>query len=191
MAVNDWETALEAVYQQGAVIVRGFVGEPLREEILMDVDKMSLEEFDERARPIAEQFEAVTLDQPERWPSSIRQLGQKLVALTNTVPAWQPNHVLVQRYLPEHHGIDFHRDYTCDRYLIAVNTIEGEALFEVYSDGSNKPVGWQVEPGDLVLMRGSLLTGQKDDRPRHRIYPPAIGQRLAVTYRHVQPLEDI
>ncbi len=144
-------------------------------------------EHDERAKAVPEQFHATEWDMQAKIPLAVRALGTvALIYFQKALPVWQPNHVLAQRYLPNQYGIDWHRDYTRDRYLIAVNTIEGGARFEVELDSREQAVSWDLEAGDLVLMRGVGLTGRADDRPRHRIHPPTSGQRTAVSFRHVE-----
>lgn len=117
-------------------------------------------------------------------PPAVRALGERVRdVVVAKLPIWNINSVRAQLYAPGEVGIDWHRDYKRDLYLIAIVSLMKHAQFDVRL--SSGQVRWLVGPGDLVLMRGTLLNGPIDDRPQHKVSPPLDSKRLSVAYRMV------
>lgn len=177
------QQVLEALQTEGAILLRGFVPSTEQSAIIHEVSSYELTEVDNANHTIPEQFRDIGWtfnDSPDR----VKRLGQRISQLVRpTIPAWFTNHVRAQLYSPGEVGIEWHRDYTRDLRVVAVASFLGSSLFQIKLDSGQ--VDWELQPGDLTLMRGTLLTGTVDDRPSHRVEAPKHGARLSVAYRQV------
>ncbi len=174
---------LVTVQKEGALLLREFVSETEQVKLTTEVLSHQLTPVDRSNHTIPEQFEDIGWEFPD-CPPRVLALGKRISCLVcPELPLWEANHVRAQLYSPGEVGIDWHRDYKRDLRLVAVASFIGAAQFDI--ELRQGEVSWQLNPGDLVLMRGALLTGKKDDRPRHRVFAPEQGQRLSVAYRHV------
>lgn len=179
----DTESCLDTVKQEGAVLLRGFITPADQAELEEEVLSHELTPVDRSGHTIAEQFEDIGWDF-EDAPSGVLALGQRVCEVVRPfVPEWRINQVRAQLYSPGEAGIDWHRDYKRDLRIVAVVSLMRAARFDIKLNQGE--VSWRLEAGDLVLMRGALLNGKKDDRPQHRVFAPEEGQRLSVAYRQV------
>lgn len=173
---------LTLLKREGGALLRGFVPEQQQVEIVDSVLAHELTPVDRSGHAIPEQFDDVGWTFTDS-PAPVRHLGQTIQDLMQVaVPAWEITDVRAQLYRPGEVGIEWHRDYKRDLRIVAVASFLGSALFEIQLD-SGATVSQEILPGDLVLMRGSLLTGTVDDRPLHRVAAPQTGQRLSIAYR--------
>ncbi len=174
---------VEITKQEGALLLRGFVREEDQADLEAEVLAHDLTPVDRSGHKIPEQFEDTGWDFSEA-PPAVLALGRRVCELVQpNVLEWQVNQVRAQLYSPGEAGIEWHRDYKRDLRMIAVASLMGIARFDIKLRQGE--VSWQLRPGDLVLMRGSLLNGKKDDRPRHRVFAPETGKRLSIAYRQV------
>lgn len=177
------ECCERALKDEGAILLRNFVNEPAQSSIAYQVLSQPLTPVDRTGHTIPEQFDDIGWKYNDA-PGSIQRLGKSICELVRpTVPSWFINEVRGQLYRPGEVGIEWHRDYKRDLRVVAVASFIGSAQFDIELD--NQSVSWELAPGDLVLMRGALLNGTKDDRPRHRVHAPDSGQRLSIAYRQV------
>jgi hypothetical protein len=109
----------------------------------------------------------------------IRRAGHGIRGL----PGWRPNEIFVRRYHPASTGMSPHVDGVRFRYLVATLTVCGTATFRVHDDAGAVHCEWDVEPGDLVLIRGPGLAGIADGRPRHSVGPPGSHPRCSAAFR--------
>ncbi len=175
------EQVLHALRSEGAIWLKGFVSPDDQAAIVEEVLSHELTEVDRTNHRIREQFKDVDWKFEETPPLS-KILGQRIVQLVQpAVRAWEVNHVRAQLYSPGEVGIEWHYDYKRDLRVVAVASFLGPALFQAKLDSGQ--VDWQLQPGDLTLMRGALLNGNIDDRPHHRVEAPLSGQRLSIAYR--------
>ncbi len=181
-AINPKE-CLEVVKQEGAVLLRNFLSE--EEQIVLEKEVLAheLTPVDRSGHTIPEQFQDIGWEF-SKAPSATLELGKRVCRLVQpSIPEWYINQVRAQLYSPGEAGIEWHRDYKRDLRIVAVASLMRAAYFGIRLEQGE--VSWHVAPGDLVLMRGSLLNGRKDDRPQHRVLPPESGQRLSIAYRQV------
>ncbi len=182
-AVPDASVIVETLLDEGAVLLRGYVDDEEQHAICEEVLAHELAEHDKSDQPIPEQFHAAEWDQSAAPPLT-RALGARITGLLDpALPDWRINHVRAQLYAPGEAGIEWHRDYTRDLRVIAVASFLGASLFQARLTSGEK--SWQLQPGDLTLLRGTLLSGNLDDRPYHRVSPPEKGRRLSLAYREV------
>lgn len=174
---------LKVIRQEGALLLRQFVDEKEQSEIAQEVLSNQLTEVDRTNHTIPEQFEDIGWQFREA-PPHVFSLGRRICSLVRPeLSPWFINQVRAQLYKPGEVGIEWHRDYKRDLRMVAVASFLGVAQFDIKLESGE--TSWQLEPGDLVLMRGSLLNGLADDRPHHRVSAPEQGRRLSVAYRQV------
>ncbi len=179
----DTRACMSTVRQEGAVLLRQFVSPEEQGELEEEVRSHELTPVDRTDHTIAEQFEDIGWSFNEA-PPPVLALGNRVCEVVRPfVPEWRVNQVRAQLYSPGEAGIDWHRDYKRDLRVVAVVSLMRTARFDIRLRQGE--VSWQLRPGDLVLMRGALLNGKKDDRPQHRVFAPEEGQRLSVAYRQV------
>lgn len=179
----DPRECLRTVQQEGAVLLRDFVLPEEQGVLEREVLAHDLTEVDRSGHTIAEQFEDIGWEFSQA-PPAVRVLGERVCQLVHpSIPEWNMNQVRAQLYKPGEAGIDWHRDYKRDLRVVAVVSLMRAAHF--YIRLNRGEVSWQLLPGDLVLMRGALLNGRRDDRPQHRVFAPESGRRLSIAYRHV------
>jgi len=112
--------------------------------------------------------------------ASVRERGAGIRGLAT----WRPNEIGVARYRPGSLGITPHLDGKWYRRLVIVVTIYGRARFAVCRTREGEIVAeWHPGPGDLVLMRGPGLAGQRDGRPFHLVEGPPRGARCSLGVR--------
>ncbi len=177
------EECLKIIREEGAVLLRDFVNKEEQGEITHEVLSHELTPVDRSNHTIPEQFEDIgwTFRQS---PPHVFALGRRVCSLVRPeLSSWFVNHVRAQLYQPGEVGIEWHRDYKRDLRMVAVASFMGSAQFDIQL-GSGE-VSWELLPGDLVLMRGALLNGRQDDRPKHRVSAPDTGKRLSIAYRQV------
>lgn len=172
---------VDTVRTEGGVLLRRFTNQQEQDELASEVLSHELTPVDRSQHTIPEQFHDIGW-QGNNMPPRVLALGRRVRELVQSeLPTWCINSVRAQLYRPGEVGIDWHRDYLRDLQLIAVMSLIKKAQFDIKLNSGE--VRWTLEPGDLVLMRGTLLNGNVDDRPRHRVAPPEDGQRLSIAYR--------
>lgn len=174
---------ITALREEGALLLKEFVPEHEQAQIVDDILSYELTPVDRSNHTIPEQFHDIGWNF-KHSPKSVINLGQQICSLVRPeLSPWFINQVRAQLYSPGEVGIEWHRDYKRDLRVVAVASFIGPAEFDIRL--SSGEMTWQLEPGDLVLMRGALLNGRVDDRPQHRVSAPESGQRLSVAYRQV------
>lgn len=177
------EECMQVVREEGAALVHGFISNEEQGEIFHEVLARDLRPVDRSSHPVAEQF-CDTGWKFRQSPPHVFALGRRICTLVRPdLSQWFINDVRAQLYQPGEAGIAWHKDYSRDLRLVAVASFKESALFDIELDSG--PVTWELLSGDLVLMRGALLNGRIDDRPRHRIAPPQSGKRLSIAFRQV------
>lgn len=177
------QECMATVRNEGALLLRGFVNNEEQGEITHEVLSHELTPVDRSNHTIAEQFDDVGW-QFRHSPPHVFALGRRICSIVRPeLSPWFINQVRAQLYKPGEAGIEWHRDYKRDLRMIAVASFKASAQFDI--ELASGEVSWELLPGDLVLMRGSLLNGDYDDRPLHRISAPNSGKRLSIAYRQV------
>lgn len=180
---TDLEECLDVVRREGALLLREFI--PPEEQTRLEAEVLAhdLTPVDRTGHTIPEQFDDVGWDF-FKTPPAVAALGERVCQIVQpSVPEWHISHVRAQLYSPGEAGIDWHRDYKRDLRIIAVASLMKATRFDIRLRRGE--MTWQLLPGDLVLMRGALLNGRKDDRPQHRVFAPELGKRLSIAYRQV------
>ena len=174
---------ITALKEEGALLLKEFVPVRQQEQIVDEVLSYKLTPVDRSNHTIPEQFHDIGWDY-RNSPNSVFNLGRQICSLVRPeLSPWFINQVRAQLYSPGEVGIEWHRDYKRDLRVVAVASFIGPAQFDIRLDSGEAT--WELEPGDLVLMRGALLNGRIDDRPQHRVSAPESGNRLSIAYRQV------
>lgn len=123
--------------------------------------------------------------------SMVTRVGMELAGLVNPflglrgIAEWAPNQAAAHRYHAGSQALGAHRDFSSDELLIAVLTLRGEGEFELLNDDGSVHTSWSCSAGGLCLMRAPGLTDAQDDRPLHRVAPPAQYFRESLIYRQI------
>lgn len=174
---------VETLKNDGALLLQGFVPTSEQHAITDEILSHELTEVDRTGHTIPEQFRDIGWEFRQS-PHSVFRLGRRIGELVRPhTQDWFINQVRAQLYSPGEVGIEWHRDYKRDLRIIAVASFMTHAAFDIELDSGTTT--WDLAPGDVVLMRGALLNGTQDDRPRHRVAAPISDQRLSVAYRQV------
>jgi hypothetical protein len=99
-----------------------------------------------------------------------------------------PTDVHVQRYVPEAVGISSHRDSRRFIKLISVFSLGNPAEFRLCRDRRGSQLRrYQLNSGDLLLLRALGFAGRPSAGPLHSVSGPAGGVRYSITFRMEQP----
>lgn len=143
------------------------------------------------AKKVVEDMDMFKTPMPDPLYPGLTSVGYELAHLLNQQIArissakWWPNQMAVHRYRAGGQGLGAHKDYSTDRVLIAIFTLHGAAVLQTLKADRTIQHGWLCEAGGLCLLRGPGLTGHPDDRPLHRVLPPAHDYREVAVYRQV------
>jgi hypothetical protein len=184
---------LDRVLTEGVAVVRGAVPPQALGRLIDEVDTLPFVAPPPDALPVATGSELAVLHcRSGGYPALTvlqRDLVDRIARVANGIPAlrdlhrWRPNEIFVRRYHPASAGMSPHVDGVRFRYLVATVTVLGTATFRVHDDTGAVDSEWDLEPGDLVLIRGPGLGGVPDGRPRHSVGGPGPSSRCSLAYR--------
>ena len=181
--------AFRRVARDGAAFVPRAVRAPFIRRLVPELASLRFEPAPPEVGEVRQETEASTLPRGLAGFPATASLWRALVAAAMAsgvrgLRTWRPNEVVVQRYAPDALGITSHRDGKRFRRLVAVLTLEGRARFTIRRERHGEVLaGWDVGPGDVVLMRGPGLGGVRDGRPFHEVSGPHEGARSSVAFR--------
>jgi alkylated DNA repair dioxygenase AlkB len=187
----DLRDALELVRRDGAAHVPRFVGRELLRPLRREVDSGPFRDMTGEHGRIRMEIDGYDLAMPMAGFPLMRQLAEGLGASVRErgsgirgLATWRPNEIGVARYRPGSLGITPHLDGKWYRRLVIVVTIYGRARFAVCRTREGEIITtWHPGPGDLVLMRGPGLAGERDGRPFHLVEGPPRGERCSLGVR--------
>lgn len=113
----------------------------------------------------------------ECWPEEFDWLVNKTEGIVRSrarararhgLMQWHVNDIAVQQYDPSDQdgGIDWHRDFARDKHLVAVYTVQGQALMCV-EDRQGVKREFLLQPRTLMLLLGPDPLTSNDPRLRH------------------------
>lgn len=99
----------------------------------------------------------------------VRSLGDEFPVLS----VWQADEVSMHQYDDPEIGLSRHRDNRRFWGVVAVLTVEGVSDFVIYDRGNERVI--EAEPGVLMLMRATNLTGDPVNQPYQTTMNPEHG----------------
>jgi hypothetical protein len=184
--------ALETCATRGHARIAGAIEPAFLLRLRAELDAGPFRPFRESFGPVHQQIDGYDVAVPSADFPLLNGLSEDVGALVRTegrgirgLATWRPNEVGIAHYVPGSIGITPHLDGKWYRRLVVVATVYGRARFAVCGsrDPTNVVEAWTSSPGDLVLMRGPGLAGNRDGRPFHLVDGPRRGERLSVGIR--------
>ncbi len=189
----------------GEVARRGFAFEAegvcldFCRELVESVDSVELTRYFRQTDSICVKTEALVLrtDQ-DIIPVPIRLLYEKVTQRVRmsaprckpSLKQWLPNEITIQRFSEHDDQISRHQDFSPDRELIIIFTIEGAGPFRMYeARHSAEPThAFETASGSIGLLIAPALDGadhRVDIRPVHSADPAHVLPRTTITFRMV------
>lgn len=142
-------------------------------------------EVRQRAEEVAVRVGDPTMPVTAALAAAVRRAVRSGTVGIQGLGRYRPNEATYQRYRGPDTGISPHRDFKNHRLLVTVFTLSGRAWFRIVADraGNDELAAWQMQPGDLCLLRAPGFDEQPDGRPLHAVGPPLDGERLALGLR--------
>ena len=185
---------------RGVVVLRNFLLEEFRQEVLEELEKNSdlLEDVGPVYNKVEQNFKQVYFERDEiegfgvRFPK-LELLRQEVNQVTDKIGIgcghyFKPvNSVGIHLYDQIGKvGIGLHRDFVDNRNLTSLFVIEGNTPFSTYSDkDKNDPIEFEVNPGDMVAMRCARNEDEINMRPIHSV--EVVNQRrYSVGFRRIR-----
>jgi hypothetical protein len=187
----DLRDALDVVRRDGAAYLPRFLTSDQLGPLRREVDAGPFRDMTGEHGKIRMEIAGFDIAMPMSGFPLMRRLAAELGAAVREhgtgirgLASWRPNEIGVARYRPGSLGITPHLDGKWYRRLVVVVTIYGSARFAVCRTREGDVIAeWHPGPGDLVLMRGPGLAGQRDGRPFHLVEGPRRGERCSLGVR--------
>lgn len=188
----DLREALSGCARVGHARVTSAISAAFLKELRAELDAGPFRPFRESFGPVRQQIDGYDVEVPAPAFPLLTTLCRQLRDTVQTqgrsvrgLATWVPNEVGIAHYVPGSIGITPHMDGKWYRRLVVVATVYGRAPFAIC--GSRDPGDvverWVAGAGDLVLMRGPGLAGDRDGRPFHLVEGPRRGERLSLGIR--------
>jgi len=193
--------AMEETGRIGAGTVRGALASEARHRLVVALDGAAFERAPERVGDVRQDFHLLVM-KPGKGPadpalSPLLALAEEYAALlraraTSLDEPWLadfvPTDIHVQRYGRGSAGISPHRDGRRFIKLISVFSLGSPAEFRLCRDRRGLPLRrYQLDSGDLLLLRAPGFAGRPSARPLHSVSGPAGKVRYSITLRMKQP----
>jgi hypothetical protein len=184
--------ALRACATGGHARIAGAIEPAFLRRLRAELDAGPFRPFRESFGPVRQQIDGYDVAVPSVDFPLLSELSEDVGALVRTegrrirgLATWRPNEVGIAHYVPGSIGITPHLDGKWYRRLVVVATVYGRARFAVCGsrDSTDVVEAWTSSLGELVLMRGPGLAGNRDGRPFHLVDGPSRGERLSVGIR--------
>ena len=203
LSVNqrDLAIAMEETGRIGAGTVRGALTPEARHGLVAALDAAAFERAPERVGGVRQDFGLLVM-KPGLAPadpplSALLDLAEEYASLLRAQAmsldeAWLADFVAtdihVQRYGLGSEGISPHRDGRRFIKLISVFSFGSPAEFRLFRDRRGSPMRrYQLDPGDLLLLRAPGFADRPSAGPLHSVSGPAGEARHSITLRMEQP----
>jgi hypothetical protein len=181
MMTADLRAPLRQVAETGIAVVPGAVAVPAG--LMDEFATLPYKEPPRGAHPVTTRSELAVLSTGDGYPLLSRLRTELVAAVNRSVVDWRPDQIFVRRYRQGSEGMTPHRDGTRFRLLVATVSVLGSAYFFRHDEKGEVIHRWPLDPGDLVLLRGTGLRGVEDGRPYHSVGGPAGDLRCSVAFR--------
>ncbi len=197
---RDLAAAMEETGRIAAGTVRGALASETRHRLVAALDNAAFERAPERVGDVRQDFDLLVME-PGEGPadpalSSLLALAEEYAALlgaraTSLDEPWLadfvPTDIHVQRYRRGSAGISPHRDGRRFIKLISIFSLGSPAEFRLCRDRRGLPLRrYQLDSGDLLLLRAPGFAGRPSARPMHSVSGPSGKVRYSITLRMEQ-----
>jgi len=179
--IADLRVPLRQVAETGIAVVPGAAAVPAG--LMDELAALPYKEPPQDAHPVTTLSELAVLSTWDGYPLLAGLRAELVAAVNRSVADWQPDQIFVRRYRRGSEGMSPHRDGVRFRLLIATMSVAGSAYFFRHDEKGEVIHAWPIDPGDLVLLRGTALRGVEDGRPYHSVCGPAGDLRCSVAFR--------
>ena len=201
LSQRDLAEALEEVGQCGVCKIAGALTPDARHELRMALEGLDFQRAPERAGDVRQDFGLLVmkpgLAAAAPALSPLLALAEEYAALLRVRAMsldelWLADFVLtdihIQRYRRGSTGISPHRDGRRFIKLISVFSLGSPAELRLFRDRRGSPMRrYQLDPGDLLLLRAPGLAERPSAGPLHSVSGPAGEARYSITLRMKQP----
>jgi len=199
LSQRDLAEALEEVGQCGVCKIAGALTPDARHELRMALEGLDFQRAPERAGDVRQDFDLLVVRLPlgSSDPSlaPLLALSDAYASLLRGQAPDQPwladfvnTDIYIQRYRRGSTGISPHRDGRRFIKLISVFSLGSPAEFRLFRDRRGSPMRrYQLDPGDLLLLRAPGFAERPSAGPLHSVSGPAGEARYSITLRMKQP----
>ena len=197
---RDLAAAMEETGRIGAGTIRGALAPEARHGLVAALDVAAFERAPEQVGDVRQDFDLMMM-KPGLAPaapalSPLLALAEEYAALlgaqaTSLDEPWLADFVAtdihVQRYGRSSVGISPHRDGRRFIKLISIFSLGSPVEFRLCRDRRGSPLKrYQLDCGDLLLLRAPGFAGRPSARPLHSVSGPAGEVRYSITLRMEQ-----
>lgn len=188
----DLKEALRQVKAQGYACIPGALHAPFDRRLQQEIETGPFAPMPAHVGQVQQEVEAyelrgVALDAFPLVQELRAELGEAVRAQgkgIKGISAYEPNHVMVQRFKAGSIGITSHLDGRRFKQLVAVFTTKGAADLTILEGRrGDAEAEFPIKSGCLFLLRGPGFAGVEDGRRFHAIAGPKRGERFSVTLR--------
>ncbi len=201
LSQRDLDAAIEETGRIDAGTVRGALAPEARHGLVAALEGAAFERAPEREGDVRQDFDLLVMNPPEGPAdpalSPLLALAKEYAALLRAraisldepwLADLVPTDIHVQRYGPGSTGISPHRDSRRFIKLISVFSLGSPAQFRLCHDRRGSPLRrYQLDCGDLLLLRAPGFAERPSDGPLHSVSGPAGDLRYSITLRMKQP----
>ena len=193
--------ALEEVGQYGVCKIAGALTPDARHELRMALEALDFQRAPQRLGEVRQDFDLLAiqpgLGHADTVPAPLLALAESYAALLRakalsldepSLADFVPTDLHVQRYSPGSAGISRHRDSRRFTKLISIFSLGSPAEFRLFRDRGGPPLRrYQLNCGDLLLLRAPGFTRRPSAGPLHSVSGPTDEVRYSITLRMKQP----
>jgi len=201
LSQRDLAAAMEETRLIGVGTVRGALAPEARHGLVAALDAAAVERAPERVGDVRQDFDLLVmkpgLAAAAPALSPLLALAEEYAALLRARAmsldeAWLadfvPTDIHIQRYGLGSEGISPHRDSRRFIKLISIFSLGSPAEFRLFRDRRGSPLRrYQLDPGDLLLLRAPGFAERPSAGPLHSVSGPAGEARYSITLRMKQP----
>lgn len=188
---------LSEVARQGWAFEPDGISVDLCREVVMALTVLDLTRYSKHTDAVDVETESCVLRPGDDViPEPIRLLYEKLTQQVRVhaprsrpgLKSWLPNEVTIQRFTESGDQVSKHQDFSADRELIVVCTVQGAGPFSLFRERTSIEPYHRCETatGSIAMLVATSLTGDEiDRRPVHEAGPAYCLPRTTVTFRMV------
>jgi hypothetical protein len=193
----DFGELLNNVARQGWAFEPDGISIDLCREVVMALAGLDLTRYSKHTDAVDVDTESCVLRLGQDvLPEPIRLLHEKLTQQVKMraprsfpgLKCWLPNEVTIQRFTEPSDQVSKHQDFSADRELIVVCTVQGAGPFNLFKERTSIEPYHRCETatGSIAMLVATSLAGDEiDRRPVHEAGSAYCLPRTTVTFRMV------